>query len=69
MPLWLRKLRTRKGIRMPKVGKKKFPYTKKGKADAKNEPKKSGAKMLTGKQKNLPDFMKEKIMKSKTKKK
>ena len=54
---------------MPKVGKKKFPYTKKGKADAKKEAKKSGAKMLTEKQKNLPDFMKEKIMKSKMKNK
>jgi hypothetical protein len=54
---------------MPKVGKKKFPYTKKGKEAATKEAKKSGGKMLTGKQKSLPDFMKEKIMKSKTKKK
>jgi hypothetical protein len=30
---------------MPKVGKKSFPYTAKGKADAKVEVKKSGKKM------------------------
>lgn len=30
---------------MPKVGKKKFPYTKKGKQDAKKYAKKSGKKM------------------------
>jgi hypothetical protein len=30
---------------MPKVGKKSFPYTAKGKADAKVEAKKSGKKM------------------------
>ena len=31
---------------MPKVGKKKFPYTKKGKASAKKYAKKSGQKMM-----------------------
>jgi len=30
---------------MPKVGKKKFPYTKKGKQDAKKFAKKTGRKM------------------------
>ena len=30
---------------MPKVGKKKFPYTKKGKMAAKKAAKKSGKKM------------------------
>lgn len=30
---------------MPKVGKKKFPYTKKGKAAAKKYAKKTGKKM------------------------
>tara|TARA_R100000479_G_C6243128_1_gene149567 strand:+ start:347 stop:457 length:111 start_codon:yes stop_codon:yes gene_type:complete len=30
---------------MPKVGKKKFPYTKKGMKDAKKAAKKSGKKM------------------------
>tara|TARA_Y100000004_G_scaffold160540_1_gene188030 strand:- start:871 stop:981 length:111 start_codon:yes stop_codon:yes gene_type:complete len=30
---------------MPKVGKKKFKYTKKGMADAKKEAKKSGKKV------------------------
>ena len=30
---------------MPKVGKKKFPYTKKGKAAAKSYAKKAGKKM------------------------
>ena len=33
---------------MPKVGKKSFPYTAKGKADAKVEAKKSGKKMSCG---------------------
>ena len=32
---------------MPKVGKKKFPYTKKGKAAAKKAAKKSGKKVRT----------------------
>lgn len=31
---------------MPKVGKKSFPYTAKGKAKAKTEAKKSGKKMM-----------------------
>ena len=34
---------------MPKVGKKSFPYTVKGKADAKAEAKKTGKKMSTKK--------------------
>jgi hypothetical protein len=34
---------------MPKVGKKEFPYTKKGMAAAKAESKKSGKKMKYGK--------------------
>lgn len=34
---------------MPMVGKKKFPYTAKGKADAKKAAKKSGKKMKMGK--------------------
>jgi|TARA_B100000700_G_scaffold33554_1_gene32235 hypothetical protein len=33
---------------MPKVGKKKYPYTKKGKAAAKRAAKKSGRKMKRG---------------------
>ena len=33
---------------MPQVGKKKFPYTKKGKEDAKKESKKTGKKMVKG---------------------
>jgi hypothetical protein len=36
---------------MPKVGKKEFPYTPKGKAMAKAAAKKSGKKMKTGKKK------------------
>ena len=36
---------------MPKVGKKEFPYTKKGMAMAKAEAKKSGKKMKYGKKK------------------
>lgn len=36
---------------MPKVGKKEFPYTKKGMAMAKEEAKKSGKKMKYGKKK------------------
>ena len=36
---------------MPKVGKKKFPYTKKGMAAAKKEAAKSGKKMKYGKKK------------------
>jgi|TARA_Y100001951_G_scaffold99105_1_gene100676 hypothetical protein len=34
---------------MPKVGKKKFPYSKKGKAAAKSYAKKSGKKVTTKK--------------------
>lgn len=34
-----------KGNAMPKVGKKKFAYTKKGKADAKKAAKKTGKKV------------------------
>ena len=34
---------------MPKVGKKKFPYSKKGKAAAKSYAKKSGKKATTKK--------------------
>ena len=34
---------------MPKVGKVKFPYTAKGKKDAKSYAKKSGKKMKTKK--------------------
>ena len=34
---------------MPKVGKKKFPYSKKGKAAAKSYGKKSGKKVTTKK--------------------
>ena len=34
---------------MPKVGKKKFPYTAKGKKDAKSYSKKSGKKMKKAK--------------------
>jgi len=34
---------------MPKVGKKKFPYTAKGKAAAKKYAKKTGKKMTKGK--------------------
>ena len=34
---------------MPEVNDKKFPYTEKGKADAKKEAKKSGKKMKTKK--------------------
>lgn len=34
---------------MPKVGKKKFPYTAAGMAKAKAEAKKTGKKMKTGK--------------------
>ncbi len=34
---------------MPMVGKKKFPYTAKGKADAKKEAKKSGKPMKKAK--------------------
>jgi len=34
---------------MPKVGKKTFPYTAKGKADAKVAAKKTGKKMMTKK--------------------
>ena len=33
---------------MPKGGKKKYPYTKKGKAAAKRAAKKSGRKMTRG---------------------
>ncbi len=33
---------------MPKFGKKKYPYTKKGKAAAKRAAKKSGRKMKRG---------------------
>jgi hypothetical protein len=33
---------------MPKVGKKKFPYTVKGKAAARGYAKKSGKKVRTG---------------------
>lgn len=33
---------------MPKVGKKKFPYTKKGKAAAKKYAKKTGKKIKKG---------------------
>ena len=36
---------------MPKVGKKEFPYTKKGMAAAKAAAKKSGKKMKYGKRK------------------
>jgi hypothetical protein len=36
---------------MPKVGKKKYPYTAKGMAMAKAEAKKTGKKMKTGKKK------------------
>jgi hypothetical protein len=36
---------------MPKVGKKEFPYSKKGMAMAKAEAKKSGKKMKMGKKK------------------
>jgi len=36
---------------MPKVGKKEFPYTAKGKAMAKAEAKKTGKKMKYGKRK------------------
>ena len=35
----------REGDNMPKVGKKSFPYTAKGKAMAKDEAKKTGKKM------------------------
>lgn len=35
----------REGVNMPKVGKKEFPYTAKGKAMAKTEAKKTGKKM------------------------
>jgi hypothetical protein len=38
-------------IIMPKVGKKEFPYTPKGKAMAKAAAKKSGKKMKYGKKK------------------
>jgi len=34
---------------MPKVGKKKFPYTAKGKAAAKKYAKKTNKKMMKGK--------------------
>lgn len=34
---------------MPKVGKKSFPYTTKGKAAAKSYAKKTGKKMMKGK--------------------
>ena len=34
---------------MPKVGKKEFPYTKKGKADAKKAAKKTGMPMKKAK--------------------
>lgn len=34
---------------MPKVGKKSFPYTAKGKAAAKSYAKKTGKKMMKGK--------------------
>lgn len=34
---------------MPKVGKKRYPYTKKGKAAAKKAAKKSGKKMKSRK--------------------
>ena len=33
---------------MPKVGKKKFPYTKKGKAAAKKATKRTGKRMKRG---------------------
>ena len=46
---------------MPMVGKKKYPYTKKGKM--------VGKAMLTAKQKTLPKQLQEKIIKSKMKKK
>jgi hypothetical protein len=36
---------------MPQVGKKKFPYTKKGEAAAKRYAKKSGKKMVVRKKK------------------
>ena len=36
---------------MPKVGKKEFPYSKKGMAMAKAKAKKSGKKMKMGKKK------------------
>jgi len=56
---------------MPKVGDKKFPYTAKGKAEAKKAAaKKSAAKkksMLTPKQKTLPKELQKKIVKSKRK--
>jgi hypothetical protein len=35
----------KEGVQMPKVGKKSFPYTAKGKADAKAAAKKTGKKM------------------------
>jgi len=34
---------------MPKVGTKKFPYTKKGKSDARKHSKKTGKKVITKK--------------------
>jgi hypothetical protein len=39
---------TDKGVLMPKVGKKEFPYNSKGMAMAKAEAKKTGKKMDTG---------------------
>ena len=37
---------------MPKVGKKKFNYTKKGKAAAKSYAKRTGKRMTSGKKKS-----------------
>ena len=49
---------------MPKVGNKKFPYTAKGKADAKKAAAKKKS-MLTAKQKTLPKELQKKIVKAK----
>ncbi len=78
MPLWLRQLRTRKGIKMPagkgtygnKVGRPSQKKVKKAMGTAAKSMAKKGmgtAGKLTAKQKKLPDFLKEKILKSKKK--
>jgi hypothetical protein len=46
---------------MPKVGKKEFPYTKKGVAAAKKAAKKQGVKMVTGSKHEKTEGKKERI--------
>ena len=59
MPLWLRKLRTWKGIKMKSMTKKS------GKKTINPVKPKTKKPALTSEQKKLPDFLREKILKSK----